>query len=299
GSYRLPRQRLEALVRAGGRVAWFNPVRGVRWRFANFRTHRKILIIDGMHAFTGGMNISAKQAKSFSRELAWRDTHLGLSGPVVRVLQRIFFEDWYFASGELIPAKPEFFIKPTCPEGGILVQIIGSGPDRDLSPIHAFLCSAIGQAKERIWLTTPYFVPDEAALSALLNAGLRGVDVRVILPKSSDSRLVDLAARSYFPDLVRGRIRFFEYQPRFIHAKSVVIDRELAIIGTANFDNRSFRLNFEVMAVVYDEGVNSELGKAFLMDLQNSKEVRAHQVYRKGILTRLGENGARLFSPLL
>jgi cardiolipin synthase len=146
---------------------------------------------------------------------------------------------------------------------------------------------------------TLYFVPDEPMLAALVAAALRGADVRVLVPRSSDNVLVDLAARSYQPDLVRAGARVFEYGGRMLHAKTIVVDDDLAIVGTANFDNRSFRLNFEVVVAIYDEEITTELARAFEADLEHASHVKVRELKDKKLLERLGENTARLFSPLL
>jgi cardiolipin synthase len=303
GSYALADSVLAPIERAGGQVAWFNPVSGFRPRWANFRTHRKILICDGTIALTGGINVSKDQSIAASGDKAWRDTHLRFEGPAVRALQRVFLEDWYFATGRMPPTGEAYFprVPTTTLDAGdhALAQVISSGPDRDLYAIHQFFFGAITQAQSRLWLTTPYFVPDETTLAALVAAGLKGVDVRVLVPRSSDNLLVDLAARSYYPDLVRAGVKVHEYSGRMLHAKTLVVDDKLAVVGTANFDNRSFRLNFEVVVAVYDERTTSRLATAFEADLERAPLVKVRELKDKRLVERLGEAGARLFSPLL
>lgn len=303
GSYGLRGAALAPIVAAGGEVAWFNPVSGFRLRWANFRTHRKIVIVDGTVAFTGGINVSKDQSATASGARAWRDTHLSFRGPAVRPLQRVFLEDWCFASGRSPPTGDAYF--PPSPVVGpdaadhALVQVVASGPDHDLYAIQQFFFGAITQAQARLWLTTPYFVPDEATLAALVAAGLRGVDVRILVPRSSDNLLVDLAARSYHPELVRAGVKIHEYEGRMLHAKTLVVDDELAVVGTANFDNRSFRLNFEVVVAIYDAETASDLARSFENDLAHAPPVRVRELKEKKLAERLGEAGARLLSPLL
>lgn len=300
GAYSLPSSALDPLRTAGGEVAWFNPVSGFRPRLANFRTHRKIVIVDGIHAFTGGMNVTRTHSILSSGGAGWRDTHLSLRGPACRALQRVFLEDWYFASGHAPPTGDAYFVPVNADQGAFtLVQIVSSGPDRDVYPIHQLFFSAIAQAQKRVWITTPYFVPDEITLAALVAAGMRGVDVRVLVPRSSDNLMVDLAARSYYPELVKARVQIHEYVGRMLHAKTLVVDDTLAIVGTANFDNRSFRLNFEVVAAIYDATATSELARSFERDLQHAEPVKVRELKDKRFHERLGESGARLFSPLL
>ncbi len=295
----------EPLVAAGAEVAWFNRVAllRIRVRRVDFRTHRKIIICDGRVGFLGGMNLAATETAELAGAKAWRDTHVRLTGSAVRVVQRAFVEDWLYARGTELPFGDAYF-PPTAPREadappGDVVQIVTSGPDRDVFPIHKVFFAAINLAVARLWLTTPYFVPDDAILSALVSAALRGVDVRVLVPARSDSRLVDLAARSYFPDLLAAGAKVYEYQPRFVHAKTFVLDDDLAIVASANLDNRSFRIDFEIAAVVYGGPLNAELAAAFRADLDHARELTRSTAAREPFWTRLGQSGARLLSPLL
>ena len=288
------------LADAGAKVAWFNPVSllGLRRRRVDFRTHRKIVVCDGRVGFTGGMNVADAETAEFTGGDAWRDTHVRFEGSAVRVLQRVFAEDWFYATETEIPSGDAYFPVPITP-GGEVVQIVASGPDLDVFAIHKVFFAAINQATARVWVTTPYFLPDDAILSALVSAAMRGLDVRVIAPARGDSRLVDLAARSYFPDLLVAGARVFEYLPRFLHAKTFVIDDDVAIVGTANLDNRSFRLDFEVAAVLYGPETNARLDAAFCADLEHCRELARIAWVRQPFWTRLGQSGARLLSPLL
>jgi cardiolipin synthase len=288
------------LTAAGGEVAWFNPLSllRLRRRRPDFRTHRKIVVCDGAVGFTGGMNVADAHSGELTGERAWRDTHVRIVGSAVRVLQRVFAEDWAYATDRTLPTGDDYYPPPsTC--GDEVVQIVASGPDLDTFAVHKTFFAAINQAVERVWLTTPYFVPDEPILTALVSAAMRGVDVRVLVPAKGDSRLVDLAARSYFPDLLAAGARIYEYGPCFIHAKTFVVDDDIAIVGTANLDNRSFRLDFEVIAVLYGAAMNAALDAAFLRDLERCTEVSADRFDKQPFFTRLGQAGARLLSPLL
>jgi cardiolipin synthase len=183
--------------------------------------------------------------------------------------------------------------------GAHVVQIVGSGPDHDQLTIHGTYFTAITRASSRVWLTTPYFVPDDAIVAALCTAAQRGVDVRLLVPLRGDSRLIDLAARSYMPELVASGVKVYEYLPRFVHAKTIVVDDDLAIVGTANLDNRSFRLDFELTALAYDRALTAQLAQAFETDLRDSRAIDADALARHSLFLRLGEAGARLLSPLL
>jgi len=283
---------------AGGEVAWFNRphLMKLRLRYLNFRSHRKILVADGRVAFTGGMNVTDDHSRAANGDAAWRDTHLRFEGAPAAQLQRVFLEDWVFAHGacEILPA---FF--PECAPGtGPFVQVVSSGPDQETWAIQRLLFNAVANARSSIRLTTPYFVPDESLLAALVAAALRGVSIRILVPKKSDSFLVTAAARSYFDELARVGIEIWEYGPPMLHAKTSVFDDIVSVVGTANLDNRSFRLNFEVVAAVYAADVAKLLNALFDADLLRATRYRAP--LRPGpVKDRLLMGAARLFSPLL
>ncbi len=299
GSNKLGKKFLRPLVEAGVAVSWFNPVRlrTIRRRRADFRTHRKIVVVDGRIGFTGGMNITDLHSAELSKHY-WRDTHVRLTGPAVWPIQRTFFEDWAFAADELLPVT-EQTVPPPQQGRCELVQIVASGPDTSSWSIHKVFFTAINQSTKRLWITSPYFVPDDALFTAMITAALRGVDVRLLVPKRGDSKLVDLAARSYFPELLEANVRVYEYEPRFIHAKTMVCDDDVGVVGTANFDYRSFRLNFEIIAVLFGHAANTTLADAFTRDLADSTEVKLADLEALSFGTRLGQASARLLSPLL
>ena len=287
------------LIAAGGEVAWFNPVRfsHVRPTIANFRTHRKIVVCDGLVGFTGGMNFSSVHSTLSAGDSSWRDTHVRLTGAPVAALQRVFLEDWNFA-GPQCSIVAEFFPEIPTPSEGPVVQILASGPDTSDYAIQRFIFSAITTARDSIRLTTAYFVPDDATLEALKAAALRGVDIQLLVPHKGDSRLVTAAARSYFDEITRTGIKVFEYGPSMLHAKVLSVDNALAIVGTANIDNRSFRLNFEVVAAIFDRGAAERLSAQFDLDLASAKRYKPMYDHGK-LLPRLTAATARLFSPVL
>lgn len=298
GSDRANHRFLQPLRDAGVQVAWFNPIglRRLRLRYVNFRTHRKIVVCDGKVGFTGGINVSDTHSATHSGPDAWRDTHLRIEGEPVHRLQFIFLEDWYFATNQA-PFEPEFF--PRFAETtGPWLQIVESGPDNDRHAIAKLYFAAIAGAQRQILLATPYFVPSEALTAALITAALRGVEVRVLVPKRSDSRLVSAAARSYYDELVGAGVTIHEYGPPMLHAKLLVVDERIATVGSANFDNRSLTLNFETIAVLYDAGLAKQLARSFAADLHHAS--RYIKPGRRATLgQRLGESTARLLSPLL
>ncbi|MFT3698029.1 MAG: cardiolipin synthase [Kofleriaceae bacterium] len=288
------------LVEAGGEVAWFNPVSifTLRRRRADFRSHRKLVIVDGKVAFMGGMNMADDESSEFTGDKAWRDTHVKLVGSTVRALQRVFAEDWMYSSDKLLASEECYWPVPD-EDGGDVVQIVASGPDATTFAIHKMYFAAINQATHRAWLTTPYFVPDDSILQAVVCAAMRGVDVRLIVPAKGDSKLVDLAARSYYPEVIAAGVRIFEYQPRFVHSKTMVIDDDVGIVASANLDNRSFRLDFELGAVIYSHALNQQLAEAFDRDQAQCVEIKSDAVERLTFGPRLFQAGARLLSPLL
>jgi cardiolipin synthase len=302
GAIKLRKKHLAPLRRAGGEIAWFNPVSHIRlWpkRRADFRTHRKIVVVDGHVGFTGGMNVSEHHSAEFLAEQAWRDTHLRVEGSVVRALQHVFFDDWFFATDKLPPVDPIHFPPPAQTPGSHIVQILASGPDSTSMAIHHSFFAAMNSASKRLWVTTPYFIPDEPIQTSLVSAALRRVDTRLLIPSRGDSRMIDLAARSYLPELIAAGVKVYEYMPRFLHAKTMVVDDSVGVIGTANLDNRSFRLNFECAAVAFDRKVNAELAQAFEADLAHARRFVADDLVKAPFLSRLGQAGARLMSPLL
>jgi cardiolipin synthase A/B len=287
------------LREAGVRLAHFNPISLARLRpdLVNFRTHRKIVVCDGHTGFTGGINICDNHAAAITGDRAWRDTHLQIEGEPVRDLQVAFLEDWHFATGSA-PTTPDCFPRQHLPATGPWVQILASGPDDDSYAIEKFCFAAIAGARRRVLVTTPYFVPTEPLLAALATAALRGVTVEILVPERSDSRLVTAAARSYYAELVHVGVRIHEYRSSMLHAKTLVVD-DLALVGTANMDNRSFRLNFEVAAVLYDEKLAASLAEMFRADVLQAVEHRAEMVRRANVWQRMSEATARLLSPLL
>ncbi|NOY93330.1 MAG: cardiolipin synthase [Deltaproteobacteria bacterium] len=289
------------LREAGGHVERFNALKITRWRprLANFRTHRKIVVVDGRVAYTGGMNVTRVHSRRASGDDAWRDTHARVEGHAARGLQMTFAEDWYYAT-EQEPDNAECFPAPEkLPQEDHLLQVAASGPDENENAIHKLFFSAIAGAQSRVWLTTAYFVPDLAIMTALVATAMRGVDVRILLPAKGDVRVVAAAARSYFDELLAAGVRIFEYGPNVLHAKTLVTDEDVAIIGTANTDNRSFKLNFEVSLACYEPEVARELAAIFETDLERATEVLAEDRARRGRFTELKENIARLLSPIL
>jgi len=298
GSARLRSGVTKALRDAGGEVAHFNrPSLVRRSRRINFRNHRKICVCDGTIGYTGGVNVHDEE-NSAVRADAWHDTHVRLEGSCVAGLQLVFLEDWHYTKGKG-PSGQEYIPETKPTDQGPLVQILDSGPDTEFEIIKLTYFAALGVATERVWLTAAYFVPDESMLVALKAAALRGVDVRLLVSQKSDSRVVAAAARSYYLELIRAGVHIHEYEPVMLHAKTLLVDDWFSAIGTANIDNRSFRLNFEVTAVIYDRKTNADLAQLFATDRTKAKQITARQLTESPLPRRLFESTARLLSPLL
>ena len=261
----------------------------------NLRTHRKIVVVDGSIGFTGGINITDEENEELFPDVAYRDTHLRMEGAGVRWLQYVFMQDWVYASGKH-RFEPEV-LAPHAP-GPYAVHVVASGPDSDGQSIHQSMLHAISIAEQRILLTTPYFVPTEPTFFALMNAALRGVNVQILVPRRSDSWLVTVAARSYFGVLRGAGVKIFEYQGNMLHAKTLVVDDNYSMVGTANFDNRSFLLNFEIAVALFSPELNRQLAEDFVHDLGKARLVTFNPRSIRWYY-HLPASFARLLSPLL
>ena len=269
----------------------------------NYRNHRKIIVIDGKIAFVGGINVSDKYVNKDKKKkkLFWRDTHLMIEGPGVYYLQYLFLCDWNFCSKEGVLPDPVYFpkIQPAVDKGKSSVQIAASGPDSDVPTILFSLLQGINLAKKEVLITTPYFIPGESILDALMAAALGGVSVKLLVPGKSDSGFVNAAAKSHYEDLLKAGVEIYMYQLGFVHAKTMVIDREVGIVGSANMDFRSFDLNFEANAIVYDPKIAEELAEDFAEDLEGSIRITLEEWQKRPLLHQLYHKIAGLFSPIL
>lgn len=269
----------------------------------NYRNHRKIIIIDGVTSFIGGINISDKYRNDFidKKTVYWRDTHLKITGETTAYLQHLFLCDWNFAHNDDLSYTTEYFpeIKEMAVNDGTMLQIAASGPDSAIPLIFYSLLNAIQSAQKIIRITSPYFIPGESLMDALIIAAQSGIKVQILVPKESDSNLVNSAARSYYTELIEHGVEIYLYNKGFIHAKTMVIDDTLAIIGSANMDYRSFDLNFEVNAVLYDKTINHQLAQAFLNDLKTADLINQQQWMERSKGIQLWEKMVRLLSPFL
>jgi cardiolipin synthase len=275
------------------------PVSALRMLFArvDIRNHRKIVVIDGRISYTGSHNISDAEFAVKARYAPWVDAIVRVEGPVTRDLQILFIQDWFMDTDESLDALLE--IEPPYFEDGVLAQVLGSGPSTYNEAIRQLLQTALHAAREEIILTTPYFVPDEATVTSLCTSAHRNVDTTLVVPARNDSPLVAAASRCHYSTLLASGVRICEYTRGLLHSKTLSIDRDLAIIGTANLDRRSFELNFEVTLVVYDYDFSSELRFMQRSYMYDSREVDPVAWPRRFWGRRLVENAAGTLSPLL
>ncbi|MET3114406.1 cardiolipin synthase [Pedobacter sp. CG_S7] len=303
GSRSIRKKLVPEMEAAGVKCAPFYKIKFMKLaNRVNYRNHRKIIIIDGHIAFTGGINVSDRYINSTEEpeKLYWRDTHVKIIGEGVYYLQYLFINDWNFCSEEeLVPEKSFFDNAELIPSLGAVVQIASSGPDSDNPTILFSLLDAIGLAEEEILITTPYFIPGGSLLDEITVAALSGIQIKLLVPDKSDSFTVDAAARSYYGELLKAGVEIYLYKKGFIHAKTLVSDTQLSIIGTANMDHRSFDLNFEVNTMIYDADFARQLRDVFYEDLKNAVKINPDEWFERPLHKQFPEKVARLISHLL
>jgi len=288
------------LTEAGGTVTPFFPSRiPHRYMWINYRNHRKLAVIDGNLGYIGGFNIGDEYLGLDQRMGYWRDTHLRIKGSAVHVIQARFLLDWNLAAeGDHMGEEPRYF-PDIRGEGRVGIQVVSSGPNSEKEQIkHAYL-KMIYQAQKRIYLQSPYLVPDESLLAALKNAAMSGVDVRIMLPARPDHVFVYWASLSYLGELLQSGVRCFLYEKGFLHAKMLTVDGELSSVGSANLDIRSFRINFETNAFLFDRITTRQLEEIFLIDLADCVELTPEAFEQRPWQAKLKESLARLLSPIL
>ena len=300
GSSGMPKRYRAQLREAGIRVAGFNH-RHKFLRFygptrINYRNHRKIVVVDGEHAWVGGHNVGVEYLGENSRFGHWRDTHVRVSGPAALGCALLFREDWEWATGETLPATPP---ETVATPGDQSVLVMGSGPADRLEECAIAFTDVIGRARERIWIVSPYFVPDTDIRTALFAAQLRGVDVRVMLPNEPDHKLVWLASIAHADAMLEHGISIYRYQKGFLHQKVVLMDDEIASIGSVNFDNRSFAINFEITLWFADRKTIDGVEAMLLEDFRHCRQVEIEEARNRPLTLRFLTQAARLFSPVL
>lgn len=300
GSYSLTKRSLKKLIKNGGQFEIFFPgiLPHINTRI-NYRNHRKLVIIDGEYGYTGGFNVGKEYVNQDEKIGFWRDTHIRIRGEAVNDLNERFLLDWCYASGEKISDFTSFYPKKPYSDGDVGIQIVTSGPDHKEEYIkHAYI-KMINNAKKNVYLQTPYFVPDEPMLEALKLAALSGVDVRIIIPGKPDHVFMKWAASAYIGDIIEAGGKVYTYENGFIHSKTMVVDGQVSSIGTANMDIRSFKLNFEVNAFIYDDRVGKAMEEQFFEDINDSEFITKVEYNNRSNWLKMKESIIRLLSPIL
>jgi cardiolipin synthase len=309
GSAHTPPEFFAPLKKAGGRVVQFNPLNPAKVRAAwrvDQRDHRKLLIIDGHTAFTGGINFSSVYSSgSLSRpkqprtpnQVPYRDTHIKVEGPVVKEFQKLFLASWNKQHGDRLPQAR--YMPSIEPKGTHVVRAVGSTADDGISVVHTTMLSAIAQAERSIYLTNAYFVPDRELIEQLKTAAQRGVDVRLVLPSQSDFWAPLYAGRAHYDELLHAGVKLYERRNALLHAKTAVVDQVWSTVGSANLDQRSFRNNDEINAVILGEQFGVQMEQMFKADLAQSTEVTLDSWKRRGLDSRIKETAARLWQRWL
>lgn len=299
GAYSTPKGFWDGLRNAGGHVHCFLPAFIALFdKRINFRNHRKITVVDGNIGYVGGINIGDEYTGKDKKLGYWRDTSVRFEGDAALELQRTFMNDWQLVCGERLPYSEDYYPKHGIDQGDA-VQIVPGGPDTQWDMILEMYFASFISAKERIYVTTPYLIPDQSLLMALKTAALAGVDVRIIIPGVADSKLTLWASLSYVEELLLAGVRVYRYRKGFMHAKTVVVDNHFAMTGSANMDLRSFFSNFEINAAFFDEHIVARFLEDLLLDLENSEEIDLRSFAHRGRLQRGKETLGRLLSPLL
>jgi cardiolipin synthase len=298
GSWSLSNKIVEKMKKNGVEIYPFMPVR-FPWLTSkiNFRNHRKILVVDGIKGFVGGLNIADKYLHGLRDIGKWRDTHLQITGEAVGALNSVFMVDWYFVSDINLTEEPGHFKMDSNLER-CWVQVASSGPDSDWANIMQVYFSAIATARKSIYISTPYFSPDESIMNALMTASLSGVDVKMILPGKSDSPVAYWNTMSYIDELLDAGIKVYLFNDGFNHSKYILVDNVFSSVGSANVDMRSFELNFEIAALIYNEEFAERLLKVFRSDLERSRMVARDEWIKRKRIWRYKESIARIFGPL-
>ncbi|GAB5534561.1 MAG: cardiolipin synthase [Rubricoccaceae bacterium] len=297
GSWKLPRSYRRELAKAGVHVCAFTgPRNWLKKLRLNFRNHRKIVVCDGQVGFVGGLNVGDEYMGRDEAIGPWRDTHLSVKGPTVQGLQLSFARDWFYGTRDRLD---DLTWEPTAASSNKTALVLASGPSDELETCGLLYTHAIESAEERVWIASPYFVPDGRVLGALQLAALRGVDVRVLMPRTSDSLFFKWVPYAYLPEVERAGVKVYLYEPGFMHQKVALVDRDFATVGTANFDNRSFRLNFEATVVARDETFCDEVAAMLETDFGHSTRITQDELADQSALFRFAAQATRLLAPVL
>ncbi|MGP9663402.1 cardiolipin synthase [Halomonas sp. AOP22-C1-8] len=296
GSRKLNEGYLRELAAEGVEVSPFRSSRGFKHRFQlNFRNHRKVAVVDGKRGWLGGFNVGVEYLGQDPRHGPWRDTHLVLEGPSVLGLQEAFWEDWHWATGEVTSLNWQAESHPNIDQN---VVIVPSGPADKQDTASLLIQQLIHSATHRLWVTSPYFVPDQGVQDALRLAAMRGIDVRVMIPERPDHLLVFLSAFAFLADMLKAGVKIYRYQPGFLHQKVILIDNDAATVGTVNLDNRSFRLNFEITAYIPDTIFAAEVHTMLVKDFNDCRRITIDEIQQRPLWKKVVSRAAYLMSPV-
>ncbi|GAA4238770.1 cardiolipin synthase [Postechiella marina] len=301
GSYNWKTKKVRQLISRGAKVYAVLPIKlNTILSTVNYRNHRKLVVIDGVVAFTGGVNVADEYIdKSESPFGIWDDMHLYLKGSVVDHLHRVFIKDFYFASGGTLLSNNSKYLPEQKVKGGSLMQIVSGGPDLDhLSVLHQYVMM-IHSATESVFIENPYFIPNKMLLEALKMASLRGVEVSILVPKHSDSRVAKYCMYSNFEDLLKVNINICLLDNVFSHSKLIIVDKAIASIGSGNFDYRSFEHNYELNTLIYDNKIAKDLASGFLSKKEKATVLKYNTYKDRSLKEKLLQGLAKIFSPLL
>ena len=296
GSHALPRAYLRELRDGGVAARPFHTTRGPGNRFQlNFRNHRKVVVVDGHTGWIGGHNVGNEYLGLSPRLGPWRDTHVRVTGPAVLGMQKSFYDDWRWATGEKL--QLDWLAQPSA-RGDVPALILASGPADPLETASLMFQDVIHSARRRLWITSPYFVPDPAVVGALHLAALRGVEVRILIPNDPDHLLVYLSAFAFVGEMIDAGIEIYRYQAGFLHQKVFLIDDVVAGVGTANLDNRSFRLNFEITAIFADREVAARVERMLAADFAQARRMTREELRSKPFWFKAAARAATLAAPI-
>ncbi len=288
GTVSMPAEHVEVMKHSGCHVALYRPLTPLNWWRANYRNHRRILVVDGLIGFTGGSGVSRKWMGNGRIENHWRDTDVRLQGPAVAYLQGAFAENWLESTG-IVLGGDAYYPRPRLERGAAYVQVVRSSPAGGSFAMYTMFLLAISAARRSIMISNPYFVPDARMANVITEAVKRGVQVTVLVPGAIDHNLVRQASRGKFGQMLKAGVEFYEYQPALLHAKTMVVDGVWATVGSTNLDNRSFALNDELNVVVYNREIARRLEEVFAADIKVSRKVEYRRWSRRGIIDRFLE----------
>ena len=296
GSWSLSQNYVETLKKAGAEIYPFLPLM-IHRKKANYRNHRKIVVVDGEMAFMGGVNVADRYVAGSNIGL-WRDTLIRVEGEAVTSLQIIFLIDWLFVSGEMLINR-DFYMPLPQASGDSMAQVVASGPDSDWDSIHQAYVALVNMAEEYVYISTPYFMPGDVMLNALKSAAMSGVDVRLMLPAKSDTFITYWCSRSFVEELLNAHVKVFFFKPGINHSKVISVDGKLAAVGSTNMDLRSLEQNFEVSMIIYDKQVVQVIEQDFIDDLTLCSEISLEKWSSRKRMDQVKESFCRLFTPIL